>query len=122
MINEAQCAYRASDQGSEGHVERLQGHTEFGIHTQARSARFKTDRVLSFLPNKIPAVAQSRAFVKSSSVRRTSERPKMVSLGGLMLCSGDILLRTGVRLANAIEQDLIYRGMDRSSDIDEFKR
>ena len=65
----------------------------FGMHTQARSARFKTGRVLSFLPNKIPATAQNKTFVESSSVTRRSERPKMVSFGSFRRCNGDMQAR-----------------------------
>ena len=89
----------------------------FGMRTQARSARFKTGRVLLSLPNKIPVMAQSRTFVESSSVMRRSERPKMVSFGSLRRCNGDILLRVWVRLAGSIRKRLIYCGMSRSSDL-----
>jgi len=82
----------------------------FGMHTQARSARFKTGRVLLSLPNKIPATAQNRTFVESSSVMRRNERPKMVSFGSLRQCSGDILLRVCVRLAGSMGKRLITVG------------
>ena len=71
-------------------------HTlDFGIRTQARSARFRTGRVSSSLPNKIPAATQSKAFVKSSSVIRRSERPKMVSFGSLRRRDCNILSSPG---------------------------
>jgi len=104
-----QCAYRALDQESKKLVEQPGVYAlEFEIRTQARSARFKMGRVLASLPNKIPATAQNRAFVKSSSVMRRSERPKMVSLGSLKRCNSDILLRTVVTLTSSSEKRLIY--------------
>ena len=117
LVDEARCAYRALGQGSGNLAERLRDTRRFGMHTQARSARFKTGRVLLSLPNKIPATAQNRTFVESSSVMRRSERPKMVSFGSLRRCNGDILLRAWVRLASSIGKRLIYRGMGRSSDL-----
>ena len=87
----------------------------FGMHTQARSARFKTGRVLLSLPNKTPATAQNKTFVQSSSVIRRSERPKIVSFGSLRRCN--ILLRVWVRLPSSIGKRLIYRGIGRSSDL-----
>lgn len=99
------------------------GARKFGIHTQARSARFKTGRVLSSLPNRIAATAQKRTLMESSVAMRRSERPKMVSLGSIKCCNNDILLRTGVGLGSSIEKSLTHRGMGRSPpDIDEFKR
>ena len=61
-----------------------------GTHTQARSARFKTGRVLLSLPNKTPAAIQNRAFAESSSMMRKSERPKMVSSGSFKRWNSDI--------------------------------
>ena len=73
-------------------------------------------RVLSFLPNKIPAMTQSRAFAKSSSRMRRSERPKMVSSGILKRCDKDILLEIGVVIANLIRQSVICQEMGQPSD------
>ena len=64
-------------------------------------------RVLLFLPNKIPAMTQSRAFAKSSSRMRRSERPKMVSAGILKRRNKDILLEIGVVIAIQIEKSVI---------------
>ena len=95
LVDKTRCAYRASGQGSGYLAERLRDTQRFGMHTQARSARFKTGRVVLSLPNKIPATAQNRTFAESSSVIRRIERPKMVSFGSLRRCNGDILLRVG---------------------------
>lgn len=83
----------------------------FGKRTQARSARFKTGLVLLSLPNKIPAATQNSAFVKSSSVRRRSERPKMVSLGSLRHCNSDILLRLDIQGLDSKEAYLPWDGL-----------
>jgi hypothetical protein len=95
-----------------------------GIRTHARSARFKIGLVFSFFPNKIPAMTQNRAFVKSSSMIRRSERPKMVSFGILKRCNNIILLATGVvarspvTVTKALSSQEIRRLSD--DDMDQF--
>jgi len=57
----------------------------------------------------------------SSSVMRRSERPKIVSFGGLRRSNDNILLEAGLRLTSRIGKSLICREMGQhSSDIDEF--
>ena len=76
----------------------------FRIPTQARSARFKIGLVLLFFPNKIPAIIQNKAFAKSSSVIRRSERPKMVSGPGSLKRCDNILSATGVVTSSPVIQ------------------
>ena len=79
----------------------------FGIHTQARSAKFKTGLVLLSLPNRIPAMTQNRTFVESSSAIRRSERPKMVSFGIFKRFFNNILLTTVAVATSSIKKRAI---------------